>query len=216
MFAVPPTSTSTGEPIPPGAIYYNSSTKQMYVWTGSQWESMWAPNRAVSATLFYLATAGQTAIDMRAPDMNGSTFTLTASAPEAVQPMVNGVRLVPQGTGPEGDYTVNNSTSVITLNRALRAGDMVAIDILMPATALTPVQSLATKLDQLVFNGVTTSFALLAGGNPVTPQKAESLVVSLDGVLQEPGVGYTLSLSSITITPAPTADVKSFIVFLGK
>jgi hypothetical protein len=215
--ADPPFTTSTGEPIPYGAIYYDTDTHQMMVWTGSQWESMWAPARAVTASLFYLATAGQTVVDMKVADMNGNTYTLTAASPEAVQPMVNGVRLVPQLSGPEGDYVVNNSTSVITLNRALRAGDMVGIDIMVSPSALVPVQSVAAKLNALVFDGTTTSFAMTVGaGTPVTPQKPESLVVSLDGIVQEPGPAYTISGSNIVFATAPDADVKSFIVFLGK
>jgi hypothetical protein len=213
----PPTMTSTGEPIPYGAIYYDTDSHQMMVWTGTQWEAMWAPSRAVTASLYYLAVGGQTAVDMKLPDMNGSTYTLSSSSPEAVQPMVNGVRLVPQLTGPEGDYVVNNSTSVITFNRALRAGDMVAVDVMVPSSALVPVQSVAAKLDPLVFNGTTTSFAMTTGGGtPVLPQKPESLVVSLDGIVQEPGAAYTTSGSNIVFSTAPEADVRSFIVFLGK
>jgi hypothetical protein len=215
--SVPPTAMTTGEPLVYGAIYYDTDAHQMFVWTGAQWEAMWAPSRAVTASLYYLALGGQTTLDMKTADMNGASYTLSASSPEAVQPMVNGVRLVPQVSGPEGDYVVNNSTSVITFNRQLRAGDMIAVDIMVSPAALTPVQSLASKLDPLVFDGLTTTFAMTTGGGtPVLPQKAESLVVSLDGVLQEPGVGYTISGSNIVFPTEPAADARSFIVFLGK
>jgi len=50
----------------------------------------------------------------------------------------------------------------------------------------------------------TTTFQLLGeGGTPFTPYSAKNLVISLDGVLQEPEVAYTVSGDNITFSQPP-------------
>jgi hypothetical protein len=53
----------------------------------------------------------------------------------------------------------------------------------------------------------TTSFQVLDdNGNPFTPISAESLIVTLDGVLQEPGVAYTVSQDNIIFSNPPLGN----------
>jgi hypothetical protein len=65
-------------------------------------------------------------------------------------------------------------------------------------------------------DGVKVAFALAtleSPGVPVTVSKNEELLVSLDGVIQEPGVGYVASGATITFSPAPAADAYTFITW---
>jgi hypothetical protein len=72
------------------------------------------------------------------------------------------------------------------------------------------------KLDNLTFNGVTTSFVLSASGAPVFPAIAEALLISLNGVLQEPNGSFTVSGSNITFSSAPAIGTSFFGVLLGE
>ena len=63
-------------------------------------------------------------------------------------------------------------------------------------------------------NGVLTSFAL----NFLTADSAQ-LLVSVGGVVQEPGISYTLDESTpqnIVFTEAPATGIEIFIIWLGK
>jgi hypothetical protein len=73
------------------------------------------------------------------------------------------------------------------------------------------------KLDDISsqFNDSNTSFALQVAGANVLPGSAQSLLISIDGVLQEPGVAYTLNDSSIVFTAAPNTSSTFFGVQLG-
>lgn len=68
------------------------------------------------------------------------------------------------------------------------------------------------KLDTLAaaFTGAQTVFNLTSSGTAVYPSSAQNVLVSLDGVIQEPGVDYTVSSSTITFTTAPLAGSTFF------
>lgn len=74
-----------------------------------------------------------------------------------------------------------------------------------------------SKLDSIAasFNGVNTAFTLAVGGTSVTPATAQNLIISIDGVLQEPQVAYTVSNSTITFTEAPPSGASFFGIQLG-
>ena len=65
------------------------------------------------------------------------------------------------------------------------------------------------------FNGSTTSFALTVGSTALTVGLPETLLIAVDGVLQEPGSAYTISGSNIVFTAAPQADATFWGVELG-
>lgn len=62
------------------------------------------------------------------------------------------------------------------------------------------------------FNGSAVTFGLLVGAVAFTPLSAASLMVVLNGVVQEPGLAYTVSSSNITFTTAPAAGFDCFII----
>ena len=65
------------------------------------------------------------------------------------------------------------------------------------------------------FNGSTQTFALTSSGVSVLPANAQSLIISLGGVVQEPGTDYTVSTTNITFTTAPEAALSFSGISLG-
>jgi len=79
---------------------------------------------------------------------------------------------------------------------------------------ITGVSATNQKLDALTFNGVTTTFNLKVNNVAATPNNAASLLISINGVIQEPLTAYTVSGSTITFTTAPASTDTFFGVYL--
>ena len=60
-------------------------------------------------------------------------------------------------------------------------------------------------------NGVLTAFNVLKWN-----VSQNSLLVVYGGVIQEPGVSYTVAGTTITFTSAPAASTTLYIIYLGK
>ena len=73
------------------------------------------------------------------------------------------------------------------------------------------------KLDSFAagFNGTATSFTLAVGGANVTAGTQNSLIISINGVVQEPGDAFTVSGSSIIFTEAPPPGASFYGILLG-
>jgi len=210
------------------------------VWTditGDHWSSRWwahqarligdeirdtmlNPQRAGMLTLWYRATANQTVFPLTVPALDGRTFTLDQETPEQLDVSVNGIRVMPKPVAfPDGDWVVDVPTSTVTVLRPLRSGDMVSIDVLLPVEKLAPGPVFAWSLAPITgMNGVINAFPLLAKDVAITVnvQKTEELIVSLDGVVQEPIASYTALGSTITFTTAPAADSRIFITWFAR
>jgi hypothetical protein len=65
------------------------------------------------------------------------------------------------------------------------------------------------------FNGSLTTFALEVNGEPYYPVNEQQLIVSLNNVVLEPGVDYTILDDQITFTVAPSGGSDSFIVAMA-
>ena len=66
------------------------------------------------------------------------------------------------------------------------------------------------------FNGSTTAFTLQVGGANVSPGSANSLLLSLGGVMQNPNTDYTVSASTLTFTTAPASGLSFWALSLGQ
>lgn len=74
----------------------------------------------------------------------------------------------------------------------------------------TPASATNIKiLDDLSgsFNGSTQTFAITSNGVSLTPANAQQLRIVLGGVVQSPGVDYTVNTSNITFTTAPATGL---------
>ena len=66
------------------------------------------------------------------------------------------------------------------------------------------------------FNGGTASFTLQVNGQNVSPGSANAIIVSLGGVIQNPGTDYTIAASTITFTTNPASGLAFFGLVLGQ
>lgn len=66
------------------------------------------------------------------------------------------------------------------------------------------------------FNGTKTTFDLRYGGNPTYPTLSESLIVSLGGVLQEPGDAYYVSSDKIVFSEPPATGTECWILLYSQ
>ena len=65
------------------------------------------------------------------------------------------------------------------------------------------------------FDGSDTTFTLQIKGVNIVPHKVEQLVISVGGVMQNPGDDYTVSGSTHTFTSAPSSGLSFTGTFLG-
>jgi hypothetical protein len=216
----PPLTLPNGQPVQPGMIYFDTDSGQMYVWNGSAWVSFNTPTAARTNALFYAATDGQTVFPLTVSDLYGRTVALDPTKNQGVVVFVNGARLTPTAGGfATGDYSLNLATSTITIAAPVSLNSIVGVDVLRDPLDMAVVGSVTTqKLKTFVFDGVATVFALLtAAGGAVSPIITSSiqLAIVVDGVVQEPGVDFTLSGGGTTVTfnEAPRADAKNFVVY---
>ena len=89
----------------------------------------------------------------------------------------------------------------------------------MPYIGKSPVTGNYNSLDDISgsFNSSTTTFNLLVNsGTALTPVRAEALIISINGVIQEPTTDFTVSAATITFTTAPASTDTFFGVVLGQ
>ena len=65
------------------------------------------------------------------------------------------------------------------------------------------------------FDGSDTTFTLKVEGVNIVPQDVKQLVISVGGVMQNPGDDYTVSGSTLTFTTAPLSGLSFVGTFLG-
>jgi len=225
----PPTTTATGQPIPIGAIYYNTTSNQPYVWTGTGWVPFYAPTKAVTITLAYSASGVQTAFPLTVLDLAGNSYTMNTSTPEPLNVLANGVRLLLNQPAGVGDWTVNPANSTITLVTAPRAGTIIQIDVMTPPSSLAPSRVTTAALQDFNLDPVTgapgqidgsrTTFKLVTPSTraPVTVTNAVELLVSVDGVIQQPGNDFAISADHLSIVfgEAPLLGARAWATWFA-
>jgi len=88
----------------------------------------------------------------------------------------------------------------------------------MPYLGVAPNPRQNREVDDISsgFNGGTTQFTLQSGGSNVSPGSDTAIIVSLGGVVQNPGTDYTIAASTITFTTAPASGLSFFGVVLAQ
>jgi len=66
------------------------------------------------------------------------------------------------------------------------------------------------------FNGSLTDFTLQVNSQNISPGSANSIIVSLGGVVQNPNTDYTINSSTITFSTPPTNGLSFFGLVLGQ
>ncbi len=149
-----PSVDNDGNALITGAIYWNSTTNQMFAWTGSAWGSI--SSTADIYRFRFTASGGETSES--GPDDNGITLSYI---PGKEQVYLNGVLLARTS-----DYTASNGTSITSL-AALAAGDILEV---ITFTAFELADSIARSLfdakgDLLVATSADTPGKLTVGTN---------------------------------------------------
>ena len=74
------------------------------------------------------------------------------------------------------------------------------------------------KLDDISgsFNGSLTAFTMQVGSTNVSAGSVFQLLISLGGVIQNPGTDFTVSGSALTFTTAPTSGLDFFGILMGQ
>ena len=65
------------------------------------------------------------------------------------------------------------------------------------------------------FNGSTTAFTLQVNSLNTSPESANNILVSVGGIIQNPGTDYTINASTITFTTAPASGLSFMGLILG-
>ena len=112
-----PSLDNDGNALLVGALYFNTTSGVMKVYTASGWIAASSASVATLATYEFVATSGQTVFT--GADANGATLSYVAPA---LLVTLNGVRL-----RPGDDYTATNGTS-ITLVSAAALNDELVVD----------------------------------------------------------------------------------------
>ena len=111
----PPTVDGAGEPLQPGALYYNTVDQNMFVYDGAIWIAASSASVQSVSTYEYVATDGQTVFS--GVDANG---VLMQFSPGNNQVFLNGVML-----SPGEDFT--ETAGVVTLAAPAAAGDLLNV-----------------------------------------------------------------------------------------
>jgi hypothetical protein len=192
-----PSLDNDGNALVTGAIYWNSTTNQMFAWTGSAWGSI-----SSTADLFryrFTASGGETSES--GVDDNGVTLSYI---PGKEQVYLNGVLLAR-----DSDYTASSGTSITALS-ALAANDILEIISFTSFEMADAVQRavLDAKGDLIVASAADTAGKLSVGtdGQVLTASSTASLGVTW----ATPAPGYTApTLGSTVINSGATVTTIS-------
>jgi hypothetical protein len=200
----PGTGLITPDPLLPGSFYYNTETNQLYIWDGTQWTSPVKLTPAYQDNYVYTATAGQTVFT--GPDMNANIPLVTDNP---VDVHLNGVRLV-GGI----DYTVDKATSSLHLTAPVTVGSIVQWDLLVETSQLAPgaISVFKIKISPTP-DGTNKIFTMTypnptLGDQPVNATAVGEVMVSIDGIAQEPAVDFTVAGATLTMSAAPLAGCR--------
>jgi hypothetical protein len=79
----------------------------------------------------------------------------------------------------------------------------------------TPQIGQYRKMDNLTFDGSTSTFNITVDGVAVTPPTSYSMLVSLGNVVLNPGVGFSISGATISFASPPAALTAFFGLIFG-
>ena len=88
----------------------------------------------------------------------------------------------------------------------------------MPYIGKSPQHGNYSKIDDISsgFDGSDATHAIASNSIAITPVRPEALIISINGVIQEPVTDYTVSGTNITFTTAPASTDSFFGVVMGE
>lgn len=79
----------------------------------------------------------------------------------------------------------------------------------------TPQTGQYRKMDSLTFDGSTSTFNITVDGVAFTPPTAYAMMISLNNVVLNPDVGFSVSASTISFATPPAALTPFFGLIFG-
>jgi hypothetical protein len=79
----------------------------------------------------------------------------------------------------------------------------------------TPQIGQYRKMDSLSFNGINQTFNITVDGVSFTPPTSYSMLISLNNVILNPGVGFSISGATISFATPPAALTPFFGLLFG-
>jgi hypothetical protein len=181
-----PTVDNDGDPLLQGALYFDTTSGKMRVYTASGWVDASAASQAALTIYRYTATSGQTTFS--GTSLNGTVLTYLAGG---LVVSLNGIVLVGGGD----DYTATNGTTIV-LTSGATAGDTLEV------YAFSSFSIASLNGSALVDATVTT--AKLVDSSVTTAKLADNSVTSskiVDGAVN------TAELADNAVTNAKLADI---------
>ena len=88
----------------------------------------------------------------------------------------------------------------------------------MPYLGKSPQHGNYSKIDDFSgdFDGSDATHAIASNSIAITPVRPEALIISINGVIQEPVTDYTVSGTNITFTTAPASTDSFFGIVMGE
>lgn len=196
----PLTERPDGSPLQAGDFYLDTTDNLLYFWTGILWIPMTPGAKRLETSYWFTLAVPSTSL--QGVDDFGNTLEI---GPEVLSVDVwqDGLKLKPVT-----DYSVQDSFTVLLVALAPAGAVM---EVRTNAGDVLPIGT-TVVIDDIgpQFDGVDTDFTLFTGGSPLGATNAESLLIHLDDVIQQPGLDYTWTAGVITFTVAPTAGQTFF------
>jgi hypothetical protein len=189
-----------------------AATNEVLSWNGSDYDWV-AQTGGSGSTVYQYADAGMVEYEFTA-SANQTTFSGTDSNSATLSYTANSIMVFLNGVLQDDgvDYTATNGTSVV-FGTALAAADEVRII----AVSSTATLHNPTKLDAITTVNSQAAYSLTLNSAAYTPSHVNALIVSVNGITQEPGDSFTISGSTITFNPAlSTGDVVDYIIDMGR
>lgn len=168
-----------------GALYYNTVSQVLYIWSGTSWDGVGGQRGAGVLWRFYTGDGATSLFD------TGAT---TLPPVEFVQVFVNGVAMSP-GTSSTRDYFMIGNQ--VQLNSVPASGAKVAIRTLTFITATRNSKFIGSRY---VADGTTNQFS--TGVMQIDPNQ---IFVWIDGVAQTPNLGNGVGTYDFNVV---TQDLK--------
>jgi len=201
------TTTPTTNNLANGEVAIDTSAQKFYINDGGTIKEIG------SETIYQYADAGMVEYEFTA-SANQTTFSGTDSNSATLSYTANSIMVFLNGVLQDDgvDYTATNGTSVV-FGTALAANDEVRII----AVSSTATLHNPTKLDSITTVNSQATYNLTLNSSAYTPSHVNALIVSVNGITQEPGDSFTISGSTITFDPAlSTGDVVDYIIDFGR
>jgi hypothetical protein len=188
-YSIAPASSALGLPIAPGNTYFDTSTLQMYVYTGTAlgWQVQAQLLPASLKTYAWYCRTAQLSFPDRGDnprDVHGQLLQFELSAPEDVAVFLNGAKLV-LGV----DYFLRPDITVDLAEPAC-ADSIVEIRVAKRVEVNYATSAVMVRTSAWVFDGVQTRFPLYdTSGRRLTAASSVNCLLSVNSRLPRPSCG---------------------------